>query len=195
MTTSKAVAAKAHRRMVEQPETSPAPQVLDNELVTRVFVRFQRSLLRYLRDLLRRREDAEDVAQETYVRLVHAAPREQSEARMRAFMFKVATNLAYDRFRRRRSRGHQDDTELAALPDETPPAERIVAMEQSVEIVERALVGLPSRCRQVFLLRVSAELSYDAIAERLGISKRTVEREMQTALDVCQRSLKESELP
>ena len=40
--------------------------------MTRVFVRFQRSLLRYLRDLLARREDAEDVAQETYVRLVRA---------------------------------------------------------------------------------------------------------------------------
>ena len=60
VTTSKAVAAKAHRGMVEQPETSSAPEALANELVARVFVRFQRSLLRYLKDLLRRREDAED---------------------------------------------------------------------------------------------------------------------------------------
>jgi DNA-directed RNA polymerase specialized sigma24 family protein len=69
----------------------------------------QRSLLRYL---LARREDAEDVAQETYVKLLGAAGLEQSEARVRAFMFKVATNLAYDRFRRRRVRGQQDDAEL-----------------------------------------------------------------------------------
>jgi len=194
VTTIKAVA-KAHRRMVEQPKMPPAAQNPQSELVTRVFVRFQRSLLRYLRDLLARREDAEDVAQETYVRLVRAAPLEQSEVRVRAFMFKVATNLAYDRFRQRRSRGQQDDTELGALPDDTPPAERIVAMEQSLAIVERTLLGLPTRCRQVFLLRVSAELSYEAIAERFGVSKRTVEREMQTALDACQRNLKEGELP
>ena len=181
--------------MVEQPETPPAPQNPHNELVTRVFVRFQRSLLRYLRDLLSRREDAEDVAQETYVRLVRAAPLEPSEVRVRAFMFKVATNLAYDRFRQRRSRGRQDDAELAALPDDTPPAERIVAMEQSLAIVERTLLGLPARCRQVFLLRVSAELGYEAIAAQLGVSKRTVEREMQTALDACQRNLEEGELP
>ena len=74
-------------------------------VVTRVFVRFQRSLLRYLRDLLARREDAEDVAQETYVRLVRAGSLEQSELHIRAFMFRAATNLAYDRFRQRRARG------------------------------------------------------------------------------------------
>ena len=68
-------------------------------------------------------------------------------------------------------------------------------MEQSLAIVERTLLGLPTRCRQVFLLRVSAELSYEAIAERFGVSKRTVEREMQTALDACQRTLKEGDLP
>jgi DNA-directed RNA polymerase specialized sigma24 family protein len=47
----------------------------------------------------------------------------------------------------------------------------------------------------VFLLRTSHELSYEAIAERLRISKRTVEREMQAALDACQRELRGGELP
>lgn len=165
------------------------------ELVTRVFVRFQRSLLRYLRDLLVRREDAEDVAQETYVRLVRAGSLEQSELHIRAFMFRAATNLAYDRFRQRRARGPHGDAGLAELADERPPAERMVAMEQAVRLVEKALLELPPRCRQVFLLRTSHEWSYDEIAERLGVSKRTIEREMQTALDACQRELRGGELP
>ena len=110
-------------------------------------------------------------------------------------MFKAATNLAYDRFRQRRTRGRQDDAELPLLPDEAPGAERIVAMEQAVALVERALLELPRRCRQVFLLRTSHELSYEEIAQRLGVSKRTVEREMQTALHACQRELRGGELP
>ena len=165
------------------------------DLVTRVFVRFQRSLLRYLRELLARREDAEDVAQETYVRLVRAGTAEQSEMHVRASMFRAATNLAYDRFRARRARGRHDDAELAELPDETPQAERLVEMEQALRVVERTLLALPPRCRQVFLLRTSHEWSYEAIAEQLGVSKRTVEREMQTALDACQRELRRGELP
>ena len=186
---------KAQRRMAEQREMPAAPDDSRRELLARVFVRFQRSLLRYLRDLLTRREDAEDVAQETYLRLLRADSIERSEAHIRAFMFRVATNLAYDRFRQRRARGMHDDVELSALPDDTPAAEHVVAMEQAAAIVERTLLALPPRCRQVFLLRTSHEWSYEAIAERLGVSKRTVEREMQTALDACQRELRGDELP
>lgn len=181
--------------MAEQRETPAAPDPLRAELVTRVFVRFQRSLLNYLRGLLLRREDAEDVAQETYVRLVSAAGTEQSELHVRALMFRAATNLAYDRFRQRRTHGRHDDGAVAALPDETPHAERIVAMDQALRVVERTLLRLPLRCRQVFLLRTSHEWSYEAIAQRLGVSKRTVEREMQAALGACERALRGGELP
>jgi RNA polymerase sigma-70 factor (ECF subfamily) len=181
--------------MAEQRDASGGSDTPQTELVARVFLRFQRSLLRYLRDLLARREDAEDVAQETYVRLLRAGSLEPSEVHIRAFMFRAATNLAYDRFRQRRSRGVHDDAALAELPDETPAAERVVAMAQAVAIVERALLALPPRCRQVFLLRTSHEWSYEAIAEQLGVSKRTVEREMQAALDACQRELRTGDLP
>jgi RNA polymerase sigma-70 factor (ECF subfamily) len=179
--------------MAEEPGTA-SPNEPRGGFATAVFLRFQHSLLRYLRDLLARREDAEDVAQETYVRLVHAGELEPSEVRVRAFMFKVATNLAYDRFRQRRSRGRQDEAELAALPDEAPSPERVVALEQATAIVERTLLGLPARRRRVFLLRVSHEWSYEAIAEWLQISKRTVEREMQLALEACEQNLKKGEL-
>ena len=178
--------------MAEEREAAADPRT---ELVTRVFMRFQLPLLRYLRELLARREDAEDVAQETYVRLVRAGTAPQSEMHIRATMFRAATNLAYDRFRQRRARGRHDDAELVEVPDEAPQAERVVAMEQAVAIVERTLLELPARCRQVFLLRTFHEWSYETIAERLGVSKRTVEREMQTALDACQRELQGGELP
>ena len=178
--------------MAEEREAAADPRT---ELVTRVFMRFQLPLLRYLRELLARREDAEDVAQETYVRLVRAGNAPQSEMHVRATMFRAATNLAYDRFRQRRAHGRHDDAELVELPDEAPQAERVVAMEQAVAIVERTLLGLPARCRQVFLLRTFHEWSYETIAERLGVSKRTVEREMQMALDACQRELRGGELP
>jgi RNA polymerase sigma-70 factor (ECF subfamily) len=161
----------------------------DRAFVTEVFVRCQRALLRYLKCLLSRREDAEEVAQETYLRLLNAAPLEPSEIRVRAFVFKVATNLAYDRFRQRRSHGQHDEAALDALLDEAPAPDRLLALEQALAVVERTLLELPVRCREVFLLRVSAEWSYQAIAARLGVSKRTVEREMQQALTACQQRL------
>jgi RNA polymerase sigma-70 factor (ECF subfamily) len=160
----------------------------ERDLVARLFERFRLPLLRYLTDLLSRRDEAEDIVQETYLRLMQVDSIETG--RVRALIFKVATNLAYDRFRQRRARGpHGDDSLLADLPAHDPVPERIVAFEQGVAIVKRTLLELKPRCRQVFLLRSTAELSYEEIAARLGISKRTAEREMQHALDVCQRRL------
>ena len=169
----------------------PDPRGADphTEFVTGLFERCRRALLKYLFDLLSRREDAEDVVQETYIRLMNAKTLERSDARARAFLFKIATNLAYDRFRERRVRGPQSDAELGTLASDAPSPERVVAFEQGVEIVKRALLELPPRCRQVFLLRTAEELGYDEIAERLQVSKRTVEREMQTALEICQQRL------
>jgi RNA polymerase sigma-70 factor (ECF subfamily) len=173
--------------MTEQSEPAKRPHP-QRDLVARMFERFRLPLLRYLTDLLSRRDEAEDLVQETYLRLMQVESIETG--RVRALIFKVATNLAYDRFRQRRARGpHGDDSLLAELPGHDPVPERIVAFEQGVAIVKRTLLELKPRCRQVFLLRTTAELSYEEIAARLGISKRTAEREMQHALDVCQRRL------
>ncbi|HET7131315.1 MAG TPA: RNA polymerase sigma factor [Gammaproteobacteria bacterium] len=169
-----------------------SPPVADPHaaFVAGLFERCRRALLEYLVDLLSRREDAEDVVQETYIRLVNAKTLERSEARARAFMFKTATNLAYDRFRARRVRGVQSDERLGDLASDAPSPERVVAFEQGVELVKRALLELTPRCRQVFLLRTAEELGYDEIAQRLNVSRRTVEREMQTALELCQERLR-----
>ena len=174
-------------RMTDQPESMDVVS-RRHELVARTFERFRTPLLRYLTDLLSRRDEAEDLVQETYLRLLQVENIEVGRAR--ALIFKVATNLAYDRFRQRRARGpHGDDEQLAEVASDQPAPDRVVALEQAIEIVKRTLLDLKPRCRQVFLLRTSAELGYDEIAKRLGISRRTVEREMQHALDVCQRRL------
>ena len=187
--TGKAVRRSRARWMRKQFESAAGPDQ-HAQFVTRLVERFRRSLLRYLTELLSRREDAEDVVQETYIRLLNAATLERSEARARAFMFKVATNIAYDRFRQRQTRGSESGAELANIVSDGPSPERIVAFDQAVEIVKRTLLELKPRCRQVFLMRTSEDLSYEEIATRLAISKRTVEREMQHALDVCQRRLR-----
>ena len=184
----KIATSRPSERMTDQPESPADDAQRQRDVVARLFERFRVPLLRYLTELLSRRDEAEDLVQETYLRLMQVDTIEIG--RVRALIFKVATNLAYDRFRQRRARGpHGDDAQLADLPAPGPAPERVIAFEQGVDIVKRALLELKPRCRQVFLLRSSAELSYEEIARRLGISKRTAEREMQHALDVCQRRL------
>jgi len=146
-------------------------------------------LLRYVSGLLGRRGDAEDVLQEAYTRLLGVATLDRAPTRARAYLFKTATNLVHDRFRRPESSCDDElHEDIFAGAGETP--ERIVDFEQGLEAVKRALLELKPRCRAVFVLRTAEDLDYDEIAARLRVSKRTVEREMKHALDVCQQRLK-----
>lgn len=157
-----------------------------------LFERYRGALLNYLAGLLSSRADAEDVLQEAYTRLLKVEELDRTLARARAYLFKVATNLAYDRFRRRTEVSIGNGIDAFEHASVGPSPECIVDFAQGLDIVKKALLELKPRCRQVFLLRASEELSYETIAQRLGISKRTVEREMQHALHVCQRKLKRS---
>jgi RNA polymerase sigma-70 factor (ECF subfamily) len=178
------------REIETDPEAS-APRATENErarFVSKLFERHRESLLRHLSGLLRRRVDAEDVLQETYARLLGVRHLDETGSRARAYLFKIATNLAYDRYRARTVESLDADDAAAASAEESP--EQIVDFAQGLEVVGKTLLELKPRCRQVFLLRAVEELEYDEIAAKLGVSKRTVEREMRHALDVCQNRLK-----
>jgi RNA polymerase sigma-70 factor (ECF subfamily) len=158
--------------------------------IQHLFERYRVSLVRHVAGLLGTPTDAEDIVQETWSRLLRADDLERDEARARGYMFKVATNLAYDRHRKRREHSIEDIGESAEPFTEVDGPDAMVDLDRAMETISRVLLQLKPRCRQVFLLRTAEGLSYEAIAERLGISKRSVEREMKHALDACQRRLK-----
>lgn len=159
------------------------------DFVQQLVERYRISLERHVAGLLGNRSDAEDIVQETAARLLSMDDLEPHEARARSYMFRVATNLAWDRHRRRRETSLEDldPSRQAALCCDAPDA--IVDLDRAIEEITRTLLALKPRCRRVFLLRTAEGLEYEAIAERLGVSKRTVEREMKHALDACQRRL------
>jgi len=116
----------------------------------------------------------------------------RGEPQVRAFLFKIATNLARDELRRRRACAYDshfpyDSMELAgegAQPDD------IVDRHGLIQAVLNALMSLPPRHREVFNLHVEFEMSYRAISRKLGISAKTVERDMCGAREFCQDRLR-----
>jgi len=106
--------------------------------------------------------------------------------RPQSYLYRLALNVAVDR-QRAESRW-VGRAELEALigsdTDELDP-EHIAAMRSEMAALERVVAKLPARCRAVFMAALVEELSYREISERLGISLRTVEREMNHALAHC----------
>jgi RNA polymerase sigma-70 factor (ECF subfamily) len=153
--------------------------------------RHRHSLLQHVKRILCSDEDAEDVVQETCMRLLRVGDLCRGDREVRAFLFKVATNLARDELRRRKARCHgmhlPHDT--IDLSDELRPDE-IVDRDLIMRVVSGAVLRLSARHRQVFNLYMQGHMSYRAIADRLGVSAKTVERDMFEAQELCQDRLR-----
>jgi RNA polymerase sigma factor (sigma-70 family) len=122
------------------------------------------------------RAEAEDVAQETMLRLWRMAPQwRQGEAKVTTWAYRVATNLCTDRLRSRRRRGR---TPLEDAPDVPDPAigavERMVEADR-VDALQAALAQLPDRQRQAVVLRHIDGLSNPEIAGIMELGVEAVE--------------------
>jgi RNA polymerase sigma-70 factor (ECF subfamily) len=185
----------SHREFWRDSDSDPYyPQVSCSSghraFIQHLFERYRVALVRHVTGLLGTRTDAEDIVQETWTRLLSVDDLERHEARARSYMFRVATNLAYDRHRKRREQSIDDIGDSLDPRNVIDGPDAIVDLDRAIDTLERVLLQLKPRCRHVFLLRTAEGLSYEAIAERLAISQRTVEREMKHALDTCQRRLR-----
>ena len=86
----------------DKEDAGQAPRCAERlQFVSLLFELHRGPLMRHLTGLLTRRADAEDVLQETCTRLLKVRHLDRTPARARAYMFRIATNLAYDRFRSR----------------------------------------------------------------------------------------------
>lgn len=133
---------------------------------------------------LRRRfgpEEAEDLAQEIYVRLV---ARDAQIRSPRAFLARIALNAARDQARRRAARP------TLTAENAAPVASNPAAQDEAL-LLKQVILSLPPRLREAFVLSRFAGLSYEEIAARLGISVKTVEKRMTKALALCGKALRD----
>lgn len=164
-------------------------------LVERLFSHHRTALLQYLTRLLSNSDDAEEVLQETYVRLLRVEHLDHLDDQVRRFLFKIATNLARDRFRQRKSRSYAAHIpyELVDLVGEQESPDEIIDWDHGMLVVKQVLLDLPPRHRQVFLLHVTQNMSYRTISRHLGVSTKTVERDIAMVLELCQSRLRTAE--
>lgn len=130
-------------------------------------------------------QEAADLAQDTFVRLLKQCPAELQEPR--AFLATVARSVLIDHCRRMSLERAYLDT-LALLPEPvTPSPEERAIVLQALEQIDRMLDGLGVRARSAFLLAQLDGLSYKEVAARLGVSLSSVEKYMATAFAHCYR--------
>lgn len=152
--------------------------------VLEAFLREQsETLVAFLVQRVRTGEDAKDAAQESLARFVrqyqHLPP-----AQWKPVLYRIAANVAIDRLRHARSRAEDRHVPIEDLEieDERPNAEEAAAMAQQTALLREAVLALPPKCRQVYLLRRVRGLPSADVAERCNISVRMVEKHLANAL-------------
>ncbi|HWK54248.1 MAG TPA: RNA polymerase sigma factor [Hyphomicrobiales bacterium] len=154
------------------------------------FLLVEQKLKRYLMKLIVNRQDVEDIVQETILRAYQAEKNTEIRA-PKSFLFRIAHNLAISEIKRRRRRvqidiGEIDEQDVLGI--EQAPEDRL-ERDRLQKVLLGVIQELPPRCRTVFVLRKVYGLSHREIAERMGISQKTVENHLTKALHHCQIAL------
>lgn len=141
--------------------------------------RHGREVYAYLWRMLRDRHDAEDCLQETFLRAFRGFDRLKSHEHLRAWLYKVATNVARTNLRRR-----QRDTRWTggSDPDEMAPARGDPADADRLREVRRLVEALPSKQRAALLMRKYQGLEYAEIADALGCTREAARANVYQAL-------------
>ena len=130
-------------------------------------------IFRFCRRALPTKEDAEDATMEIFLKVRDKLGQYDPTRPFTAWLYRVAANHCWDLLRRRRVRQDLETGEVENLPLEHPdPGQlELVVRERSNQQVRHALDRLPARSRMALVLRYYSDLSYDEIAEALGIRR------------------------
>lgn len=162
------------------------------ERVAELFRKHNTALIGFLCNKLDSTAEAQEVAQEAYVRLLRLEHPEQVSF-LRAYLFHIAAHLAIDRKR------HHTMTESAPLQDlfekwlDTPIPDQHALAADRLRVVREALRELPAKTSQAFVLYAIDDLGFDEVAKRMKLTERMVRYHVARALKHCRARVDEAE--
>lgn len=167
----------------------------DPDLLDRLIEQFQHRLLRYLVYLVGNRELAEDLFQETWIRVLERGHLYDGKHEFSTWLYAVARNLSIDYLRKRNPVSldglmEQDEEYGSREPaDARPLALDVVAQRQQLERISQALTALPAEYREAIVLRFQDGLALDEIATVTGARQGTVKSRLYRGLNMLMERL------
>ena len=161
----------------------------DPDLLDRLIEQYQHRLLRYLTYLSGNRELAEDLFQETWIRVLERGHHYDGKHEFSTWLYAVARNLTIDYLRKKSPvslDGLIEDEDRAPFEqaDTRPLAWELVAQQQQTEHINAALVGIPAEYREAVVLRFQEGLALEEIARVTGARLGTVKSRLYRGLNL-----------
>jgi RNA polymerase sigma-70 factor (ECF subfamily) len=171
-----------------------AAQAGDQVAFTRLMELFQRDVYGKAYSILRNHQDADDVVQETFLRVYRSLPGFRGESSFRTWLITIATRQALNYLDRNRL--NHEDIEDSAI-SATSPALRVednqmlsLLDQESRRLMRSAFPKLPQRQKEALALRLKHDLKYDEIAQRMGTSVGSIKAHIFHAIKNLSRHVK-----
>ena len=166
----------------------------DPDALTAMVSRYQHRLYRYLLRLVREPATADDLFQQTWLRVMERIGRYDASRNFESWLFAVAHNLAVDFWRARSGDSLDAVTETGDAPGERLPAAGPDALEQLLDFERGAMLAacihdLPAIHREVLTLRFEEDMKLEEIAEVASIPLSTVKSRLKRALEGLRAAL------
>jgi RNA polymerase sigma-70 factor (ECF subfamily) len=145
----------------------------DPEAWGQLYRQYAPAIFRFCRRAMPTREDAEDATADIFIKVHEKLGQYDSSRPFGAWLYRVAGNHCWDMLRRRRIRQDLETEDVDTMPLEHPDPgqlDRLLA-ESTSQQVRAALEKLPARARVALLLRYYSDMSYDDIADTLGVRR------------------------
>jgi RNA polymerase sigma factor (sigma-70 family) len=156
------------------------------QVVERLFREHNEALIRFLRGRVGSHNEALEVAQEAYVRLL-SLDQPGAVSYLRAFLFKTAANIAIDRRRRHQNYDRVAGRQLFTELTENRTPERQLSGEQTLRHLGILIEAMPAKCRESFVMNQIQGLDAATIAAQLGITDSMVRKYVVRALLHCRQ--------
>ena len=164
---------------------------------TEIVHRYERPLVHFCQRMIQSREDAEDIAQESFIRVYRHLARLEPAAKFSTVLFGIARNLTLNFIRDsgRRGRGKtfsltEENFQERALQDESLRPDRAARLREIEQRLNEAMAMLSPKHREVLVLREIQGLDYTSIAEIVGCRKGTVKSRIARAREQLRQHLK-----
>ena len=162
-----------------------------DEYALRILVeRWERKVFAFLVRILGSPEEAEDLCQDTFIKLIKAASRYQSDGKFQSWLFRIAGNQARSRLRRRKIlRWLPLTNEYDNAPIQGPDVLDTLVGREERQSVQKAIGRLPERQRQAIILKQYQEMSYQEISEAMDTSVSSVQMLLHRAMTALRKDL------
>ena len=167
----------------------------DDSALRELVEKYQRAVYGTLAKMLGDPVEAQDLAQQVFLRIYRAAGGYRETARFKTWMFTILRNLAFNEHRRRGRATHvpldsEEGEPRMDLPDQaTPAADTTLQKAEMMRAINRAILALPEQQRLAVILRRYDELSYEEIAAILKTSVPATKSLLFRARETLRRAL------